>query len=1110
MNRVLRAAMLLGVLAMAAAPMTGCGGTECGPGTKEADGQCVPKGQLVTEDVCAQGTMLVDGACVLDESGCGENTQLDPDSGACVQVPGYCGEGTTWDAGAEQCVPNTDIACGSGTTADGDQCVPALDTVCGPKTADDGQGHCVIQADACADGEVLDPNSGDCVATDTYCSANTAFDADSGTCMPTADVCDAGTKFDSDSGLCLPDACQAGDVLLNSVCVSPAEELAANADLSETENNDPAMGGTAETLTVKPVGETTVFTGAIDAPSDLDGDSMVDQDRDAFTFDATAGQWFQIAAQSTGLPAPGFMVEGPNGYMRYSPLGLSDAPARKIVAPMDGTYTITVMPSLIMASSGDVGPVGNADWSYVGSLEQIDAPTATDVDLSAANITGSYDMLDDNLFSLTGLSAGDVVELTVDASGDDADGILQVWSDATTFVATQEISSGDTAEMVVPASGSLLVLIDWSSIRGPQLDFDISGALATDVENLGSIADDDSATSTPVALANDDTYTYTFTVGAGQVIELTHDNGDQEEVDFELLDAAGKSLLSDTYVDALSDTTPDYNYWYSANGGTYILKSTATTDLTDDAVTINTYTPQNLTPSPVGIGDSASASVSTPLDYGRSMFFLMTTSGRISVSGDVTTPAGEDVDAELWNAMSEELDRFTSSGSVTVDSTILETAGDYLLRVDADEDLPSYDISLSFAEAPMMEQEPNNTDATASPYDITKKLVGTVDDSDELDIFELTLPSDLAADEVFIVDMHTTDGGTDEYTCMLRDSSGNEVGNIDPDGDEDGCLTMSTGLTAGTYYFQVERTYGSGEEAYEISTRTETGVLEVEPNDTDTNATSFDLDNLTGGYGLFGNLSLDTDTDVFSFTLASDRPAGEVLTFSSERLGYNPTSTLDWSLLDSSMTEIDSGDIDVDLSATSLTAGTYYIEVTRTSSTSYYSGTYKLTATSVVPVCGNGTVETGETCDDGNTNSGDGCTSSCQLGTPTATGTASPGSTIDGTTPTQSATVTLSGCSAPIWGVSVDVDITHTWRGDLVVELTSPDGTVVRLADNTGGSADDIIGNYPADLTVDGPGSLSDYVGETGNGDWTLTVEDTATFADDGTFNSFTVNAYCQ
>lgn len=35
-------------------------------------------------------------------------------------------------------------------------------------------------------------------------------------------------------------------------------------------------------------------------------------------------------------------------------------------------------------------------------------------------------------------------------------------------------------------------------------------------------------------------------------------------------------------------------------------------------------------------------------------------------------------------------------------------------------------------------------------------------------------------------------------------------------------------------------------------------------------------------------------------------------------------------------------------------------------------------ASAVAPVCGNSIIETGETCDDGNTNSGDGCSSTCQ------------------------------------------------------------------------------------------------------------------------------------
>ncbi len=35
--------------------------------------------------------------------------------------------------------------------------------------------------------------------------------------------------------------------------------------------------------------------------------------------------------------------------------------------------------------------------------------------------------------------------------------------------------------------------------------------------------------------------------------------------------------------------------------------------------------------------------------------------------------------------------------------------------------------------------------------------------------------------------------------------------------------------------------------------------------------------------------------------------------------------------------------------------------------------------TTLPPVCGNGSVENGEQCDDGNTASGDGCSATCQL-----------------------------------------------------------------------------------------------------------------------------------
>lgn len=96
---------------------------------------------------------------------------------------------------------------------------------------------------------------------------------------------------------------------------------------------------------------------------------------------------------------------------------------------------------------------------------------------------------------------------------------------------------------------------------------------------------------------------------------------------------------------------------------------------------------------------------------------------------------------------------------------------------------------------------------------------------------------------------------------------------------------------------------------------------------------------------------------------------------------------------------------------------------------------------------------------------------------------------------TVDATLTLAGVQVPI-------DLTHTWIGDLIVELTSPQGTTVRLHDRTGSSADDIAGTYGADLTPDGPGALLDFVGESPLGDWTLFVSDNVG-SDTGTLNSW-------
>ncbi len=75
----------------------------------------------------------------------------------------------------------------------------------------------------------------------------------------------------------------------------------------------------------------------------------------------------------------------------------------------------------------------------------------------------------------------------------------------------------------------------------------------------------------------------------------------------------------------------------------------------------------------------------------------------------------------------------------------------------------------------------------------------------------------------------------------------------------------------------------------------------------------------------------------------------------------------------------------------------------------------------------------------------------------------------------------------------VAVNITHTYKGDLKVDLIAPDGSVYVLHNRTGGSADNIIQTFSVNLTT-----------EALNGTWNLRVNDNAS-GDTGTLNSWSI-----
>lgn len=125
-----------------------------------------------------------------------------------------------------------------------------------------------------------------------------------------------------------------------------------------------------------------------------------------------------------------------------------------------------------------------------------------------------------------------------------------------------------------------------------------------------------------------------------------------------------------------------------------------------------------------------------------------------------------------------------------------------------------------------------------------------------------------------------------------------------------------------------------------------------------------------------------------------------------------------------------------------------------------------------------------------------------------------------------SSTAVVSGMPGPITGLQVRVATTHTWVGDLIYTLTSPNNTVITLLDRPGvpasgaGCSDNDVnvtfqdGQANPENTCAGPGgiwpvtlaapvtALSTLNGQVGNGTWTLTVSDNAG-QDLGTLNDW-------
>jgi hypothetical protein len=477
--RSLLPALVLLVIAGCESPL------ECGPGTAAEGGVCVAK---------------------VESPACGEGATLDAETGEC-RAAFRCGAGTTFDPATNACAP--DAVCGAGTALDLETglCVP--DTECGP-------------------GTVLNVDRRRCEPT-TTCGEGTLFDEARQACVPDA-PCGEGTRVHPVTLRCVPEiVCGPGTVAIDSVCRPTSDLLADDADLVEAQPdlNDPGFGGAPEAFDLEVAGEAAIVLGTIARPVDLDGDEVLDQDRDFYRFNGEAGQLLRVRVIDRGLQQPAFRITGPRGYVRTSRLGVVPEADRKLVLPAAGEYVIEVGTAAVLTEQA-AAPIGSRDHGYLLLVEELNWPTprALDAPLSpeVSPLSGSAHPL--GFFAVSAPAADLGVALRVATTGRHTQPELLIFSASTGFLgraAFEEESADDLWLLRAGAwsqvSGDLLLVVDWETSDGFDTPYTIE-ASALAPSSLGTLAPDTVAELPRALIAGERAAAFAFEAGAGQLVSL--------------------------------------------------------------------------------------------------------------------------------------------------------------------------------------------------------------------------------------------------------------------------------------------------------------------------------------------------------------------------------------------------------------------------------------------------------------------------------------------------------------------------------------------------------------------------------------------------------------
>lgn len=1174
---------VMAVTSLAAMVSTGCNrgsDLECADGAVEKDGACV------AEATCGEGTVVMNGACVPQDPECGDGTVLSSSTNTCVPTRDACGEGTSFDGATDSCIPDTDVTCGDGTVAQGNTCIPS-DLACGAGTQFQ-DGVCIVAAAACGPKTQLDANSGSCVATDEVCGDRTAFT--DGSCLPTDEVCDLGTIFNDSMGVCLPEAtCREGDVVLDGQCVRPIVERAANPDLAESENNDPALGGLANALDLSGVmeGDTFSVTGTIRPPIDIDGDSNVDQDVDVFRISAEAGQYYRVTVEPVGDSIPmSFEISGvtgtdTDGYNRQAPHGTRLASSRQFVATKTGNYDVRVAPTVTFTDD-TVPPLGADDAQYIVTVERL-AVTPVDHDTSATPaVTGSLYALKDNLYKITDLTNGERITISANMLGANVrDARVLVWSSPSVLVDSLPLGPNTQAAFDLPTPNAY-VSFDWINGGGPDMGYDVSIAERVLREELGPLAVSTTTSSMPSTLFDDEFFTYTFTVPAGEVLRVRQSNSADESLGFALYDGTNTEVFN---TGAFAPFTPnDEGDFYRVISGT--MDEDYRVVLTNNAGIgpIDGVTLELETTTPTDLGTAAPGGmIAIPntgaLTDGDLLFYRFNLSDNVTLSGSIT---GDDVSFAIFDMSTKDL---LFSG-ITADGMFANRvlpAGDFLFVIAAGADAPAgAEGTLDFAPGPDFEVEPNNDAANANVISDFSKTYAGVTHS-----FETGMKSDpdyftfnVASGSIFNVSgvsFQTNPAAASAcFAFRLEDDAGNVIFN-----DESGAETFDEEiyLVPGDYYLVMTGWCSSTDTLINYSfglsfTPPTFEGIDTEPNDTANTAQS--VTTAPVPFNIAGNIESATDEDWYLI----DLPAG-VFVLDVLNLPGNPPPHpgLTVEVYDSSgVTQLGTTLLITDVPGSFLVkvsgydmadTNGYLINVDTADGEGEVepnndSTTAQTVAGGSLPFLLYGEIESALDEDwisvsvmqgglqlildarpDGGLPN-----SSMKVDVFDATGTTliGTGSTsipsagnyllrITGFSAAGENRYALSGAFFPyfaapalavpddnpagvtttltvdaadtcvIAGLELYLNITHTYRGDLNITLTSPGGVSVLVLASTFDGTADYIGVVPVDITPSNP--LDPFIGQAIAGTWTMELEDTF-FGDTGTLNSWALLPSCQ